>query len=165
MTAEVAILNRSAVALAADSAVTIGGGHKTYNSANKLFGLSKYEPVGVMVYGTASLDRVPWETILKECRRELGRTSFPTLRDYAEYLLAYLTDNTVLFPKEAQVAGVKDMATAFLGEAKATAFRRAAEKGELLEKALEACFRAFNQSLAKCAFTSGYSSENAHAST
>lgn len=37
MTAEVAILNREAVAIAADSAVTIGGlGSKIYNTANKL---------------------------------------------------------------------------------------------------------------------------------
>lgn len=73
MTAEVAILNRSAVAIAADSAVTLGlSGRKIYNTANKLFALSFAEPVAIMVYGAASLGSVPWETVIKEYRRELG---------------------------------------------------------------------------------------------
>lgn len=42
MTAEVAILNREAVVIAADSAVTLGSPvGKVYNSANKLFALSR----------------------------------------------------------------------------------------------------------------------------
>ena len=44
MTAEIAILNRNAVALAADSAVTLQlpGGQKIHKTVNKLFMLSKY---------------------------------------------------------------------------------------------------------------------------
>ena len=57
MTAEIVIMNKSAVALAADSAVTVGceRGEKIYNTINKLFMLSKYHPVGIMVYGSAGL--------------------------------------------------------------------------------------------------------------
>ena len=46
MTAEVAILNREAVAIAADSAITLDRpeGHKIYNTANKLFALSVTDP-------------------------------------------------------------------------------------------------------------------------
>jgi hypothetical protein len=42
MTAEVAVMNKMAVALAADSAVTVShsGGFKIYNTVNKLFMLS-----------------------------------------------------------------------------------------------------------------------------
>jgi hypothetical protein len=53
MTAEVAVLNKYGVALAADSAVTVDHWHqgkvttKIYNSANKVFTLSKFEPVGI----------------------------------------------------------------------------------------------------------------------
>ena len=51
LTAEIIIMNKTAVALAADSAVTIGvEGKKTYNTVNKLFTLSKYHPVGIMIY-------------------------------------------------------------------------------------------------------------------
>src|SRR5438067_13845178 len=75
LTAEIAILNKGAVALAADSAVTIqiGGGQKIYNTVNKLFTLSKYQPVGAMIYGNSEFMGVPWESIIKEYRRELGK--------------------------------------------------------------------------------------------
>ena len=71
MTTEIAIMNRSALVLAADSAATIiftdpqSNGHRMYNSANKLFALSKYHPVGIMSYGNASLMEIPWEMIIK----------------------------------------------------------------------------------------------------
>ena len=42
MTAIVGVLNKHAVAIAADSAVTMGNTHKVINSANKIFTLSKY---------------------------------------------------------------------------------------------------------------------------
>jgi hypothetical protein len=48
MTAEVAVMNKIAIALAADSAVTIEtpNGLKAYHTANKVFTLSKFAPVG-----------------------------------------------------------------------------------------------------------------------
>ena len=49
MTAEVAVLNRIGVALAADSAVTVGSAsNKIYTSADKLFQLTSSAPVGVL---------------------------------------------------------------------------------------------------------------------
>jgi hypothetical protein len=77
MTAEIAIFNKSGIALAADSAVTIGK-KKVYNSADKLFSLSKYHPVGIMIYDSASFMRIPWEVIIKEYRRSLGRKEAPS---------------------------------------------------------------------------------------
>jgi len=71
VTAEIAILNSSGIALAADSAVTIYE-EKVYNSANKLFALSRYEPVGIMVYGKADFMGIPWEIIVKQYRAKLG---------------------------------------------------------------------------------------------
>jgi hypothetical protein len=46
MTAQIAIMNKSSIALASDSAVTIDApeNRKTYNTINKLFTLSKYAP-------------------------------------------------------------------------------------------------------------------------
>jgi hypothetical protein len=105
MTAEVAVLNRQAIALAADSAVTInyaGGQRKIFNSVSKLFTLSKRAPVGVMVYGGAELTGIPWETIIKSFRRELGDTRKPRLRDYAEELIAYIKDHKVMFSEDLQ---------------------------------------------------------------
>lgn len=98
MTAEIAILNNSGIALAADSAVTIGE-QKVYNSANKLFTLSKYHPVGIMVYDSAALMGVPWEIIIKEFRAELGNSSYDTLDEYAQHFWKFLSEKSRIIPK------------------------------------------------------------------
>lgn len=97
MTAEVVILNKGAVALAADSTVTIGRGGKTYNSVNKLFSLSKYEPVGAMIFGNADFIDVPWETLIKEYRRKLGTSSFDTVADYVQGFVEFLEEHKETF--------------------------------------------------------------------
>lgn len=50
MSAGVCIMNKTAIALAADSAVTIGEHLAIHNSANKLFALSKTVPIGAVIY-------------------------------------------------------------------------------------------------------------------
>jgi len=91
MTAEVAVLNSNGIALAADSAVTIGHEKgKIYTSADKLFQLSEYAPIGIMVYGSATFLSVPWETIIKCYRAELGAKIFPKLVDYSKDFISFL---------------------------------------------------------------------------
>jgi hypothetical protein len=105
MTAEVVIMNKSAVALAADSVVTIGGENgdkKTYNSVNKLFTLSKYQPVGAMIYGNASFMGVPWEVIIKSYRGELKDGAFPTVFDYFNNLSSFIENAPYLKDPDAQ---------------------------------------------------------------
>lgn len=93
MTAIVGILNRHAVAVAADSAETIGSGVKIYNKANKIFALSKYHPVGIAIYGNANFNScIPWETVIKLYRKHLGKKSFPTLKKYEENFYAFIND-------------------------------------------------------------------------
>lgn len=92
MTAEIAIMNKTAIALAADSAVTIVG-QKVYNTVNKLFTLSKYHPVGIMVYGNAELMGIPWESIIKIYRKRLGKQRFDNLNDYANHFIEFLDAN------------------------------------------------------------------------
>lgn len=104
MTAEIAIMNKTAVALAADSAVTIeqDKGQKIFNTVNKLFTLSKYHPVGIMIYGSANFMDVPWESIIKIYRAKLGRQKFSTLKEYADGFISFMTESDVLFPKAEQ---------------------------------------------------------------
>jgi nucleoid DNA-binding protein len=93
MTAEVAILNTHGVALASDSAVTVRIGknrHKTYNSAEKLFMLTKRQSVGLMIFNNASLMGLDWELIIKEYRRALGTKVFGTLFEYAEDFINFI---------------------------------------------------------------------------
>lgn len=104
MTTEIAIMNKEAIALAADSAVTVGqkGEEKIFTSANKLFALSKYYPIGIMVYGNAVFMGVPWETIIKIYRSKLGNHKFDTLREYTEDFIAFLNNGNPLFPEAQQ---------------------------------------------------------------
>jgi hypothetical protein len=93
MTAEIAILNTHGVALAADSAVTLNVGgqeKKVYNSANKIFMLSKFNPVGIMIFNNADFMGIDWEIIIKEYRKYLHNKSFNDLFDYADDFLKYL---------------------------------------------------------------------------
>lgn len=101
MTAEIAILNPHGIALAADSAVTIGS-QKIINSAIKLFSLSKTEPVGVMVYGNANLLNIPWETLIKVYRKEHSKSRFEKLEDYAASFMSYLKAKSTIFDLEVQ---------------------------------------------------------------
>lgn len=92
MTAEIGILNKYAVALAADSAVTIGNRResKVLNSANKLFNMSCYEPIGIMIYSNADYMQTPWEIIIKQYRDKLGRNKYNTLEEYCTDFFEYV---------------------------------------------------------------------------
>ncbi len=89
MTAEVALLNRKAVALAADSAMTLGGSGKIY-PAQKLFALPKGHAVGVMIYNNAEFMGIPWETLIKMYGSSLGGESRSTVEDYVEEFLEFI---------------------------------------------------------------------------
>ncbi|WP_129583083.1 hypothetical protein [Flavobacterium cyanobacteriorum] len=104
MTAVVGILNKQAIALAADSAVTIGAanGNKIFNRANKLFTLSKHHPIGIMVYNSATFITTPWEIIIKMYRKQLSTTSFPKVEDYKDDFLRYLQSKDYFADEETQ---------------------------------------------------------------
>lgn len=104
MTAEVAILNREAVAIAADSAATVGdqSGQKIFSSSNKIFSLSKYHPVGIMIHGSATFMSVPWETIIKIFRNKLSDKKLDTLNDYAGEFISFLQSELSIFPESEQ---------------------------------------------------------------
>lgn len=92
MTAEIAILNAEAVALAADSAVaaSAGSNQKIFSSQNKLFALSNVAPVGILIYGNATFMSIPWETLIKEYRRTRKGKTFAHLNEYLEDFCDFL---------------------------------------------------------------------------
>jgi hypothetical protein len=147
VTAEIALLNKSAVALAADSAVSIpqGGGYKIYNSVNKLFQLSKHAPVGVMIYGSAEFMGTPWETFIKLYRTELGERRFALIEDYAEDFVRYLTSCPQFFPQPTQDDFVHYRVNAVLidiaqmADSQLDQLRR--EQGKLSESDVRTAFR------------------------
>lgn len=104
MTAEIAIMNKEGIALAADSAVTVQNGttYKIFSSANKLFALSKVQPVGIMFYGNALINQIPWEILIKSYRKKLGSKEFNKLEEYVTDFIDFLNESTSFFPKIAQ---------------------------------------------------------------
>ena len=110
MTCEIAIMNLNAVALAADSAMTVTrwvNGERQqrfFKGSNKIFQVSNMQPLGLMVFGNANLQSVPWELIVKEFRAHLKSSSHPQLRGYAEALFDYVRGHPTLFPADRRKA-------------------------------------------------------------
>ena len=107
MTAEIAVMNKQGIALAADSAVTINTrpasqGSKIYVSANKIFALSKYRPVAIMIYDSAEIMGLPWETVIKSYRDQLDDREFPRIEDYVRDFTQFLGTNVRFFPASLQ---------------------------------------------------------------
>lgn len=98
MTAQIGILNKSGIALATDSAVTIQSdkGLKAYDTVNKLFTLSKFEPVAIMIYGNAEFSGIPWETIIKEFREKLWDQKYQTLEEYAKEFIDFVRSGYIV---------------------------------------------------------------------
>ena len=97
MSAGICIMNRNAIAMAADSAVTIGDHVAIHNSANKLFSLSTFAPIGAIIYANADFMSVPMETILKEFKKHIGHSTFPQLQGYLKSFVEFLESNIKLF--------------------------------------------------------------------
>lgn len=89
MTVEIGILNSNCVVLAADSAVTVNS-KKVYNNSNKIFQLSKCQPVGIMIYNKANIMQVPVEEIIKMYRSSLGHNSFDILKEYCDDFINFI---------------------------------------------------------------------------
>lgn len=104
MTAEIVIMNREAVALAADSAVTIGGGKKILNTANKVYMLAPDHPVGILVYNNSTFMTLPWEIIIKAYQDYVVNRNeiFQKLEQYGEDFIAFLQTNQNKFVTQKQ---------------------------------------------------------------
>jgi hypothetical protein len=93
VTAEIAILNKSAVALATDSAVTISAGNahqKVFDTADKLFELSNDQPIGIMIYNGMQFSGIPLPDLIKEFRAT--KNNFETIESAAFTFLKFLND-------------------------------------------------------------------------
>ena len=89
MTSEVLIMTPSAVAMAADSVVTING-NKTYEGVNKLFMLSKNPPMGIMIYNNANFITIPFETLIKDFREQMMNENLNSVDDFRDEFKEYL---------------------------------------------------------------------------
>jgi len=92
MTAEVLIMNKHGIAIAADSAATrtIYGRPKIANTANKLFRLSKKASVGILVYNNSRVNDIPFELLVKDYRAKHLDDDFDELSEYPKSFMDYL---------------------------------------------------------------------------
>ncbi len=139
MTAVIGILNKNGIAMAADSAVTVSGANKKkiYNTANKIFALSKYNPVGIMIYSSSSFMSVPWETIIKLYRKDLKDKYFATVEDYKNDFIKFLKDKDYYTSQEAQLLELKRFVYWNLGVLKDKIIESLSEGKEEEELAVE----------------------------
>lgn len=109
MTAVIGILNKNGMTMAADSAVTITGGNskKIYNTANKIFTLSKYHPVGIMIYSSSIFMETPWEIIIKLYRKELSDKHFDKVEHYKDDFVRFLKANDYFTNPAMQLSKLK----------------------------------------------------------
>lgn len=92
MTAEICVMNRHGISIAADSAVTMrnGSNTKVFDSAEKIFTLSKKYPVGVMIYGRSDYLGNPLEILIKEYRDRKINKKFDYVRDWGSDFLKFV---------------------------------------------------------------------------
>ena len=134
-------MNKLAVALAADSALTLSspdGQLKVYPSTDKIFQLVSGAPVGVMVYGNAEFLGFPWETVIKEFRRVHGRKTYFSLDAYVKAFRRFLAQSK-MFPDEVRDAEVSRLALSFIGDVSRTmeaALGSPADQGKAVDEAL-----------------------------
>jgi len=104
MTSEIAVMNQRAVALAADSAVTLidGGTVVVRNDQRKLYNLINGQPVGVMFFGVADMMGHPWEHLIEHYQTKIRPGPHAHIRDYANGFLGMLDHLEEFFPKDRQ---------------------------------------------------------------
>ncbi|MDV0445297.1 hypothetical protein MmiAt1_08660 [Methanimicrococcus sp. At1] len=94
MTSEIAVMNKKAVALAADSIATLtsSSGDKTYSTANKLFCLSYNHSIGIMINNNSFFSGQSWETIINVYRIEVENTKirFNKLEDCVQHFINFV---------------------------------------------------------------------------
>ena len=91
MTTEVAVMNRSAVALAADSAVTLTGrAEKVFNSGEKIYELSYNNPIGFMINNSLEFCGVPFEILVREFRSSPFCKDVATVDELANLFFDFL---------------------------------------------------------------------------
>lgn len=134
MTAIVGIINRQGSAFAADSAAT----HtispdkrvKITNHANKIFELSKYQPIGVAICGNLSFMGIPWEDMFKLYRKKLSKTHYPRLVDYVNDFMKYARSTILPMYQEDQKQQLVYLCNSLINEVVNIAREEIVKKGK-----------------------------------
>lgn len=116
MTSEVALMNKTAVVLAADSAATVRvweNGRivdRFHKGANKIFNISVTQPVGLMIYAAADFQGMPWEVLAKAYRDARKNTCLDKLEDYSKDMFDFIAKDDKAFPSSLRVQQFREFA-------------------------------------------------------
>ena len=104
MTSEIAVMNQRAVALAADSAVTLVDGSTVVvrNDQRKLFQLVDGRTIGAMYFGVADIMGHPWDRLIEHYQGKIQPRAFAQVGEYGESFVAMLDNLPEFFPQERQ---------------------------------------------------------------
>lgn len=118
MTAIVGTINRRGVAFAADSAAThtVSSKHKITNHANKIFELSRHNPVGICICGNLDFLGMPWEDIFKLFRKEIGKTSCKHLNEYPPLFFEFVKTHVMSHLVDDQILNLRVIINGFFGK-------------------------------------------------
>jgi hypothetical protein len=91
MTTCIAVMNRTAAALAADSTVSIPYrfGTKHFQGVSKVIAAHAKDPVGLMVYGSPDFAGLPWEIVIEEFRQKHSKSQ-DHVKDHARLFFEFL---------------------------------------------------------------------------
>lgn len=98
MTSQLALMNSMAVALASDSAVTIGS--KTYDGVKKIFELKNNHKIGIMISGVANYIpcNISWERVIRLFDESTANSEFHTVGDCVEAFRTFVSTEKILSP-------------------------------------------------------------------
>ncbi len=97
MTSQLALMNSMAVALASDSAVTIGS--KTFDGVKKIFRLESNPKIGIMISNVANYIpcNVSWERVIRMFDLSIKK-EFSTVEECVQKFKKFVSDEKVLAP-------------------------------------------------------------------
>lgn len=92
MTSQLILLNGFGVALASDSAMTLGN-KRTYETAEKVIPLPAPHRIAVLHSGSVTIHGMPYSVLVNEWANTLGTTPLRTVALYRHNFLSWLNDN------------------------------------------------------------------------
>jgi hypothetical protein len=105
LTTEIVVMNREAVALAADSAVTVSN-WKIYDSANKIFMPSSLHSIGIMIYNSTSFVGVPWDILISDFGKFIkNENSCKKLSEYVTVFESWLSEKLNVYCNDENIGG------------------------------------------------------------
>jgi len=103
MSAEIILLNKLGVAIAADSAITVGKRAAIFNNAQKIFPFPENIPLAFLYFSSTELMGIPIDVIFRRYMESVQsrKLKLSTIRDYLQDLVQFVEKNSDYFTFQA----------------------------------------------------------------